>query len=335
MDPIVLRKGNNMSVYPIIQKGDEYVERLSGTCAETTLKAKTRRWKMLSRLLIGLKERGSITTLSPAKISAEDVRTIIVALKEKQNSSSDLRHNVSLLKEVFMYAGSTAVSTCLVQNPGLIQKTSWDRLPPLPEFVFEAFMESWKTADQKSFAVVRAYALVALFAGTGARTKEVCGADVTDLDLEGRLFTIRHPKGEGTYGRARTVVIFPEVVPIIGRYLEMRSAWLVMHQAVSQSLFFSMDGKDYGHMSENSARKLKSHIEETLGVKFELRDCRRRYAQNFVDRKLSIEEVSLLLGHRSTRTTELAYGRKKETVAIADALQITEESEDPEATEDP
>ncbi len=324
-----------MAVNPLIQKGDEYVERLAGTCAETTLKAKTRRWKMLSRLLTNMREKGQISTLSPAKVTTDDVRTVILALKEKNRSSSDLRHNISLLKEVFEYAGSTAVGTCLVQNPGLCQKTAWQRLDPLPEYIYKAFMESWETADQKSFATVRAYALVAMFIGTGARTKEVCGADLADLDLDDRLFTIRHPKGEGTYGVTRTVVILPEVVPIISRYLEMRSAWLVMHQAVSQCLFFSMDGKDYGHMGGSSARKLKKHIEEILGVNFELRDCRRRYAQTFVDKDLSIEEVSLLLGHRSSRTTEIAYGRKKETVAIANALEITKESVGSKAVQDP
>ena len=56
---------------------------------------------------------------------------------------------------------------------------------------------------------------------------------------------------------------------------------------------------------------------------------------NLLDKDLDVEKVFLLLGHCSTATTESAYGRKKETVAISDALEITKESVDSEAVQDP
>jgi integrase/recombinase XerD len=225
---------------------------------------------------------------------------------------------------VLKYCGSNVVDRCLIQYPLLKPKKHYERLAPLDTQVYRDLLKAWETADQNSFHVVRMYAMVALYMGTGARNKELRLADETHLDLDARTLYIAHPKGEGSWGHPRLTLVMPEVIPIAKRYLELRRAWLLNHNADTKCLFFSLDGKEYGYLSDNSTRVLKSHMEDLLHAKFEYRDCRRWFAQSLIDMGLPIYEVSVLLGHASTTTTEMAYGRNKLEQALKNAKELTD-----------
>ena len=85
--------------------------------------------------------------------------------------------------------------------------------------------------------------------------------------------------------------------------------------------FFTMGG-DCGHMSSNSVRRVKSVVEKEIGKSFELRDCRRAYGQFYINKGLELEDVSVLMGHGTTKTTELYYCRKRESVVIEKAKDL-------------
>ena len=52
-------------------------------------------------------------------------------------------------------------------------------------------------------------------------------------------------------------------------------------------------------------------MEDDIGVRFELRQCRRTFGQRNLDRGLDIESASVLMGHATTDTTERFYSRMK------------------------
>lgn len=68
-------------------------------------------------------------------------------------------------------------------------------------------------------------------------------------------------------------------------------------------------------------RFLKKKVSQRSGVTFELRALRRTYGQVLLNRGVSIETVSLTLGHASTRTTETYYCRKDADSARSEVLQ--------------
>lgn len=41
-------------------------------------------------------------------------------------------------------------------------------------------------------------------------------------------------------------------------------------------------------------------VERDLGIRFDLRQCRRTFGQRYLDRDLDIESVSVLMGHSTT-----------------------------------
>lgn len=104
-------------------------------------------------------------------------------------------------------------------------------------------------------------------------------------------------------------------------YLIGQLAWLISHKASSDALFFAT-GNQYGYMSGNSVRRLKTKVEEQIGEKFELRDCRRAFDQFYLYKGLSISKVSVFMGHDTTKTTEEYYCRNSEREAIKEASSL-------------
>lgn len=165
----------------------------------------------------------------------------------------------------------------------------------------------------------RAYAFVLICINTGTRNKEIRFAEVGDLDTRFWTFDIIHVKGEASYGLPRRVPIPPEVRPIITNWLLLRQKWLTDNSLDSPALFPSKSSDD-GFLSGNSLRVIKHVVEEDLGIKFDLRQCRKTFGQRYLDKDLDIESVSVLMGHASTKTTEGFYSRKRLDRAIENAI---------------
>lgn len=275
----------------------------------------------MERDMIYLKEEGRISTLSPAKLTEEDVKQFIIFRKGKENSNSDVNHDISALDNLLVYVGNIAVQRCLQKYPGLKPKCKQPRLPPLPKDVYSRILEEYEARDSNNISEVRAFAVVLMSIGLGTRNMELRLADVADLDTNNWVMYIKHVKGEDSYGEPRKVPVPPEIRPVILQYLLLRERWLKDNSASSNALFFSFNGRA-GHLSGNSFRDVKSKIERIIGRKFELRDCRRAFGQNYVDKDLNIEAVSVLMGHATTKTTEGYYCRKSQDDAMDQARKV-------------
>ncbi len=83
-------------------------------------------------------------------------------------------------------------------------------------------------------------------------------------------------------------------------------------------LFIAMDG----YFATNSLEKLKKMVENEVGFKFDLRTCRRTFGQMCLDQGVTIESVSVLMGHDSTKAMESYYCRKKEEKALAEVSDV-------------
>jgi integrase/recombinase XerD len=178
----------------------------------------------------------------------------------------------------------------------------------MPDSVYDLILSNSLTVT--SFERVRAYALVLLCIKCSCRTKEIRLAKVSDLDTERWILHIAHPKGEDTYGDPRDVAVHPDIRPIVMRYL----AFLKERSHGSAALFPSSTSRD-GHLSENSLRRFKALVETDVGFRFDFRMCRRTFGQQLLDSGIDIETVSVLMGHRTTKTTEISYARRRNTQA--------------------
>lgn len=310
-----------MSRYPFIERAEEYMAARHSEYAASSMDVIMRRYRRMEREMIDLKEKGVISTLSPAKMTEDDVKQYILYRKGKKNGNSDITHDISALNNLLIFADNVAVEKCLQKNPGLKPKSKQPRLDPLPFETYLKILKAYDEANTDSMTEVRAFAVVLMSISLGTRNMELRLADMSDLDTNNWVFYIKNVKGQDSYGEPRKVPVPPEVRHVILQYLLLRNKWLKKHDVSSKALFFGFSA-GHGYLSGNSFRKIKGKIELKIGEKFEFRDCRRGFGQNYLDKGLEIEAVSVLMGHASTKTTEGYYCRKSQAMAMEQAKEV-------------
>ena len=310
---------NKMTKYPFEEKANEFLAFRKGILSESSYKELDRRLRRINREMIMLKDKGEISTLSPAKMTADDIKAYFLYRKSRKVSASDIEHDFGTLDQLLSFNDNAAVRTCEQRNPGLKPKRDrTQRLDPLPEETYRRILAMSKEIDYGDFSQVRAYAMVLIYICTGARNKELRFCKVSDVNTADWIIHFQHVKGEDTYGMPRNVPIPEPIRPIVSEYLFHRAVFLTAHGATSDALFFKLGG-DFGHLSSNSIRGIKDRVAKAVGTTFELRDCRRMFGQHYKDNHMEMEKISRLMGHKSTRTTELYYCRVSEREAIDDA----------------
>ena len=103
-------------------------------------------------------------------------------------------------------------------------------------------------------------------------------------------------------------------IPLIERYLKLRETLLEEGNAESPHYLFCLD--NFEMLSDKTIRSIIQIVKADTGIEFDGRKCRRSYAQYWKDQRVPIEAVSRNLGHSSTRTTEIFYGRIRQMDAV-------------------
>lgn len=175
------------------------------------------------------------------------------------------------------------------------------------------------SGDARSMGVL---GLVLLGAYAGLRPKEARLANLGDLNTSDWTLMVMHPKGEGSWGMPRRAKVVSGGRDAIQRFLRMRDAELLRRgipdgQDLPLVPCFRADGT-VSHWSSSYALQVKGMIEESLGLPFGFQVQRRAFGQNAIDRNVRLDSVSVALGHKTTRTTELYYARRKERQAFQD-----------------
>ncbi|MBR4685560.1 MAG: site-specific integrase [Candidatus Methanomethylophilaceae archaeon] len=307
-----------MSTYPFKEKAQEYLLYRKGIIAESSYKELDRRLRRIEREMIALRDKGEMSTLSPTKMSPDDIKAYILYRKARKVSASDLEHDIGTLNQMLLFFGNPAVTQCIQRNLGIKPRRSSQRLDPLPEDVYKTILAKWKEIDLNDFPQVRAFAMVLMYIGTGARNKELRLCRRSDVNTDTWTIHFAHVKGEDSYGIERSVPIPDAIKDVVSEYLYHRDVYLAAHNATSEALFFQLGG-EHTFLSSNSVRKIKQRVENAVGYSFELRDCRREFGQYYRDRGLEIDKVSRLMGHATTRTTELYYAGVSQSEAIKGA----------------
>jgi len=309
-----------MSRYPFPEFVGQYLETVGGVISPLTFEDVQRRYSRQSKIFIVLKNEGKVSTTSPQRFTPEDIRAFLLYRKNLGASPTDLRKDISALRALCDFCNNTCVSKCLIKYPMLKPRVKDGRLPSMPRSDYQAIIDRLPSVP-RDWYLVRAYAMVCLFVFTGTRTKELRLANIRDVNVHTWELEILHPKGEGSYGDARTVPIPPSIRGIVSLYLDMRKEWAIEYGIDVPALFPSYESRD-GYLSDKTMRIIRKIVEDDLGIQFDFRMCRRTFGQQYIDAQLNVESVSILMGHASTKTTEKHYCRQKNRVAIENAKGV-------------
>lgn len=309
-----------MSRYPFEEYAEQFLDAVKDFYAPITWKGLYRRYRRINHDLIALQRVSDLSSTSPKRMSSEDIRIYLSWRRSLGYSNKEYAHEVNALTILFDYVGNPAVRQCMSRYPLIRPNGSDPRHGSISKSDRMKLIHSMDSyAESNDFTMVRSYAMVAFFIGAGLRSKELRLLEVDDLDTDSWILNIVHVKGEDSYGHARFVLIAPEFHPIIGNYLRLRSD----NVTGSSAMFAPMIHNETGYLSSNSVLRIVSICEKDCGVRCDTRMFRRSFGQDLLDRDIdSIESVSVLMGHSSTRTTERYYARRKNDSAIAAARAV-------------
>jgi integrase len=287
-----------------------YMDRMREIYSPYTWNTLMRRYRRISRDMKRLFGEGKLSSTAPELMTVEDIRSYLVYRRGLGYSSKEYDHESSALRNLFKTFRKDTFERCLIEYPLLKRYGRRERLPSLSDGVYDRILETGLKVQ--GYRRLRSYALVLLCIKGSCRVKEIRLAKLSDLDTERWILHIAHPKGEHIYGEPRDVAIHPEIRPVIERYLEVR---LTPFGSGSSAALFPSGTSEDGYLSANTLRDIKKIVEDDIGVKFDFRTCRRTFGQQLIDSNVDVETVSVLMGHKTTRTTEISYARRRNTQA--------------------
>ncbi len=297
----------------------KFINSMAGTYADSTWVTFRRRLNRMAKDVEYLYSKKEISSMSPQKWDVEDMRKLLVYHKTQGNggmgvSGAEMSHEIGAWETFLETIDKTSILTeCKRKYPILNPHNYRARLPSLSVPEYEKILEVFNSTNMNDYHSARAVMLVGMAIFMGLRSKEMQFSEVSHLKMVGEDWEIfvAHPKGEKTYAQGGRNVIIPEIFkPFIKDYLKVRAEWL-FEQGIRSQLIFP-NPKTGKPLASNTLRKIKRSIEEKVGFQFNLRDCRRTFGQKHLDVDVSIESVSVLMGHSTTRTTEGYYCRRPE-----------------------
>lgn len=310
-----------MSRYPFRECVNEVMRRYRGNRAPSTIEVMERRFNRMERDLDLLRSQGRISTTSPKYLTADDIaeyheflRTRVVNGGHVCNES--IKKDFIDLDKLCSYYGNRCMDDYRARCPALSARGNRHRLPVLSASDIDRALSVAEGLSDGDFWGLRAMALFAVYTGAGLRTVEAVNARVSNIRIGDGIATIFLDvvKGSGTYGEPREVFIIPRFVPVISRYLRVRREYLEEAGTECDYLFFSHS--TFRRLTDKTIRQIRVNAERMCGMEFDGRMCRRTYGQYLKDRGVSIENVSVNMGHSSTKTTERYYARQRSEKAI-------------------
>lgn len=307
---------------------NEYLPTEVGHLSKATINANGRRLRQIAKIFTQLKNEGKVSTDNPRRITAQDI-DVFVGYRRQTIKASTANKDLGLLMKLLMYYDNDAVIKFKVKYPAHFPKRYKKRGASLEEEKVQAIFSRAMEINVANWELMEAYGLVCLAISTGFRPKELRMLSIHNVNKTDNGYEIlaEHVKGEGTYGTARWVPVHPDGAAVFEKYLEARRLRLAKAKKNEDALFPPIKHKG-GYISYGRTRVLKSKVEEDLDMQFDYRKCRRTFGQRAINEGQSMHDVSLVMGHATTATTQKDYCDKDEHNAARDMQKFWSDKEE-------
>lgn len=298
-----------------------YLEAITPNYAESSMDEKRRKLRYHSNVMYYLYTSGRIGTCTPSRMSAEDLQEFVTYRRSAGVKDSTIAKDLSMIGMFLKWKGNDAYDIYKVQFGNRKPQYYSGKLEPLDDGVIDrVYALARSTEDWK---VLEGCVSVVLGCAAGLRPQESRQLYAHDVNLDGDRSTIyiQHVKGEGRWGRRRSAPVMDGVEDILEKYLTMRSRRLEMLGMTSTAMFPPFRS-DREFLTQQGFGRLKKPVEDTLGVKFELRDGRRAYGQRLLDRGYALELVSISMGHSTVETTQKFYANYRQQKVLDDIFAM-------------
>jgi len=318
-----------MGRYPFLSRLEVFLKDMRPFYESVSHGNLSRKLHQIHDILQLLKKNGYEISTNPEMISEREIG----ALLEYMSGKTELRNGrmapstqTCLLGALSVFLESEGNAVIARMRAKRLIRTGSGSSGPLPcpsidevQRVVSRLSELANDGDTRALGIL---GLVLFGAYSGLRPKEVRFADMSDFYQSEWILVVRHPKGEGTWGKVRNVKMVSPGRDAIAHFLMIRERELArmgIENLGSNPLVpcFRSDGS-ISRWSSTYALQIKGKYEQSLGLRFGFQMMRRSFGQCAINMNARIDSISVLMGHKTTRTTELYYARRREQDAIND-----------------
>ena len=169
----------------------------------------------------------------------------------------------------------------------------------------------FKTIDDATILGIRDYAVYALMYQLGLRVGEVHSLDLQSLEFENAQITVM---GKGR--RPRTLHLNHELIEILSHYLAVRE--LFFNSWLTNALFVSKKGNRLAiRTMEDNFKKILLQTNLKLPFNVTCHTLRHSLASHLNDNDVDVLVIQSILGHSSTRSTQLYIHPSQERIRLA------------------
>ncbi|MBR4227323.1 MAG: site-specific integrase [Candidatus Methanomethylophilaceae archaeon] len=300
-----------MAKYQFTVDAKAYIEEMRPHMKASSVKDKERKLLLISNMFTSLYREGKVSSNNPRRITREDVVAYVAYRRENGISESTISKDICLLNQLLLWVGNHEVENFRAFAGVLKPRSYTGRKPAMEDVVIDRVMRLARETDD--WKTLLGCTVVVVCTSCGLRPQEARQLYADDVTLvDGRsVVHVEHVKGEGSWGHSRNVLVMDGAEDILRKYLSARESMLRAHGKTTRAMFTPLNN-DNEFYSQQGFGCLKQGIERAVGAKFQLRSGRRAYGQRLLNRGNSLEDVSVSMGHSSTKTTEEYYARYKE-----------------------
>jgi len=250
----------------------------------------------LTQALAFARERLKKKHVDPADWSTRLLRAFVAWLHEKKYAKTTIARRLAAVRSLGKFLCRGGV---LEQNPaqGLRGPRQEKRLP---HFLTLADIHKLLAAPPDTdWAGRRDRAMLETLYSAGIRVSELVGLDVTTIDLNDGVITVR---GKGK--KERLALLGPDAVRAIRLWLDDRAAILKATGKDTPAVFLNNKG---GRLTTRSVGRLLAKHLKTSGLdpRTSPHTLRHSFATHMLDAGADIRGVQELLGHKSLATTQV------------------------------
>lgn len=290
-----------------------------GNLGKSTMDVDKRKLQQFAGVFEELKASKVILSTDPRKFTQAHISEFMIWMKSRNLNLSTQEKYLQILDRLLMLFGNDVIRR--MRSDPLVHLPKGNRDKPIRALSIEDVQKIFKASEKvEGYTGIVLRGAISILFGTAIRPKELVEGLVEDVDLNTKMYFVRHPKGEGSWAEPQwTPIIRGDMVPKIQAFLCERKAYLDKKKISSDYLF--VNPVTLLPITPYSLRKMKKRLEKISGVQFRLKDFRSTVATLLVEGNLAnLPAVSLLLRHKSVSTTSTYYTRINRNKEIKDAL---------------